>query len=173
MGTRVSVGKVRRPWGVDGSVSVTAHSEAPAWSAPGSRLFAGNRQLTVKRVRRAGAGGLAVTFAELRTPEEAESLRGAELEADSADLPAQPDGVYYHYQVIGASAVTPSGRDLGVVSEILDGPENDIFVISRQGSDDELLVPAVREFVRQVDVQAGRIIVVDPADAEQPAEAGE
>ncbi len=99
-------------------------------------------------------------FAEISTPEDADVLRGAVVEANASDLPEQPKGVYYHYQIIGLKVLTESGEALGRVSEIIESPANDVYVVTPDDGGDELLVPALEEVVRSIDV-AGGVITVD------------
>jgi 16S rRNA processing protein RimM len=111
-------------------------------------------------VKRAG-GGLTLTFAEIKSPEEAEKLRGVDLVVPEVDLPPAPPGVYYHYQIIGALVVTPQGKTLGRVSEILETPAHDLYVVRPESGGAELLLPAVAGVIREVDTLAG-VIKADP-----------
>jgi ribosomal 30S subunit maturation factor RimM len=55
--------------------------------------------------------------------------------------------------------LTTSGHQLGTIAEILERPANDVWV-SRDGSV-EHLIPATKDAVMQVDVEAGRVVVAD------------
>ncbi len=154
--TRVAVARVRRPWGVHGALAVTPYSDDPARLRPGARVFAGGTAYSIKEVRRAG-GALVLSFSEVTTAQAAEAFRGQELEVLASDLPGQPPGVYYHYQVIGAEVIAPAGERLGRVTEILETPANDIYVVVPDGGGPELLLPALGEIIDRVDVQVGKI----------------
>lgn len=156
---RVAVAKVRRPWGTDGSIAVVPWADDPVRLTPGATVFAGGQRYTVASVRRAGTG-LALKLAEVGTPEEAAKLRGLDLEVPASELPENPPGVYYHYQIIGSEVVTPSGKKLGRVFEILETPGNDVYVVRPDGGGPELLAPAVKGVIKKVDTAAG-VITID------------
>ncbi len=63
---------------------------------------------------------------------------------------------YFIADLIGLSAVSDTGEDLGEVADVLQSAANDVYVIRKPGAED-LLVPAIRECVKQVDTQNGRI----------------
>jgi 16S rRNA processing protein RimM len=68
-------------------------------------------------------------------------------------------GRYYHRQVVGLEVVTESGDQIGVIEEILERPANDVWV-SRRGSIEQL-IPATRDAVLSVDLEARRVVVAD------------
>ena len=47
---------------------------------------------------------------------------------------------------------------LGVLSDILQTGANDVYVISQENQKD-LLIPAIKECIKQVDIEGGRMIV--------------
>ena len=55
--------------------------------------------------------------------------------------------------------MTASGRGLGRIEEVLERPANDVWV-SRDGAV-EHLIPATKDAVVSVDLDAGRIVVAD------------
>ncbi len=162
-GQRVAIAKARRPWGLDGSVIVTPYSHNSPALIAGSKVFAGVEQYEIARVRKAGSG-LALTFAGIETPEQAEKFRGLDLEILESALPPAPEGIYYHYQIIGLLVVTTEGRTLGRVKEILETPGNDVYVVVPEAGGNEILVPAIGDVIKEIDVKAG-VITADPPEA--------
>ena len=66
-----------------------------------------------------------------------------------------PDGAYFLSDLIGLDAVdSRSGNKIGTLSDILQMPAGNIYVIS--GSR-EILVPANPEFVREVNIDGGYV----------------
>jgi 16S rRNA processing protein RimM len=62
-----------------------------------------------------------------------------------------PDGTFFVHQLIGFNAVDEEGTPLGTLTDVLRFPAHDVYVIGAAGQRD-LLVPAVREFVRSIDL---------------------
>ena len=88
---------------------------------------------------------------------EAEKLVGSLLFVDAAHRVRIPPGTYFIHDVLGMSVVDEEGRGLGSVREVLRLPGHDVYVISAQGR--ELMLPAVKEFVRSIDVKSGTMTV--------------
>lgn len=83
----------------------------------------------------------------------AEGVRGSYLEADER-LPA-PAGAWYHEDLIGLDVETASGRPLGRIADVLGMPANDVWVAG------DVLVPATKDAVLSVDLEARRVVVAD------------
>lgn len=68
-------------------------------------------------------------------------------------LPLKEDE-YFIADLIGLAAVSDEGEDLGEVSDVIQSAANDIYVIKKKGMP-ELLVPAIKDCIKKVDVKAG------------------
>jgi 16S rRNA processing protein RimM len=88
---------------------------------------------------------------------QAESLRGASLMIPrKASVPAPADQ-YYHFEIIGLPAYSETGELLGEIVDIETFPAHDVWVIRR--GERERLVPAVKAFIKDVDVQNRRVVM--------------
>lgn len=108
---------------------------------------------------RDGQPGLVVKLRGIDNRTMAELLRGRYLEIPESQLRQLDHDRFYHQQVVGLSAVTASGEALGVITEILERPANDVWV-SRDGQI-EHLIPAVKDAVLDVDLPGHRVVVAD------------
>jgi len=154
------VGRIIRPHGIRGEVVVEVTTDAPERFAPGSTLDVGDPASPVPYTvagSRPHQGRLLVTLDGIEDRTAAESLRGSFLSIPASRARAPEEGRYYAFQLEGLSVVDEDGVDLGVMKGVLENPANDLWVI-RVGERD-VLVPAVREFVRDVDLAAGRIVL--------------
>ncbi len=92
----------------------------------------------------------------------AEAARGtlliAAVEAD--EQPAE-QGEFYDRQLIGLRATTPDGAEVGRVGSVLHLPAQDVLEIETAAG--PRLVPFVEALVPDVDLEAGRLTVVDVA----------
>lgn len=80
---------------------------------------------------------------------EAMKLKGSEFAICKDDVKL-PDGSYFLSDIIGSRVVEEDGREVGILTEILDNPAHRIYVVS---GETEHLIPAVKEFVRATDVE--------------------
>jgi len=145
--TRVVVGKVGRPHGLDGAFFVEQPSDDGRWFQAGARLWVRDEELVVVDARR-GAGGRPVIRLEREVP------RGAELEVPVEALPPTEEGEYYAFQLVGLEVVEEGGRSLGRVVAVEPGVANDALAL-----DSGLLLPIVEACVRHIDLDVGRILV--------------
>jgi len=162
----VVVGRIGRPHGLRGEVTVTVTTDNPDERfAAGSVLGtdpASRGPLTVSGMRRSGPV-LVIGFEGVGDRDAAEALRGTSLtlEASALPVPDDPDEFYDH-QLVGLTAVTESGDTLGTVVEVMHPPASPVLVVNRPDGTQEL-VPFVSAIVPVVDLEAGRL-VIDPPD---------
>ncbi|MGH2739005.1 MAG: ribosome maturation factor RimM [Actinomycetota bacterium] len=154
----LAVGRITRAHGVRGEVAVQPLTEVTSRFEEGSVLLLGpdgERHLTV-RSSRPHRNRVLIAFEEIPDRTEAESLRGRLLLANAATSPALETGRYWTHQVVGLEVVTDQGQRLGRVTEVLHNPANDVWVVA---NGKEILVPALRDVVEEVDLAAGRAVV--------------
>jgi 16S rRNA processing protein RimM len=157
----VVVGRVGRPQGIKGEVTVEVRTDSPEERfAPGSVLLTESGTLTVEAARD-HSGKLVVLFEGVADRNAAESLRGTVLRVDARTLPELDDeDEYYDTQLVGLRASLQDGTAVGTVAEVLHLPHGDVLVVAREGAP-ELLVPFVRAMVPVVDLPQG-VVVLDP-----------
>lgn len=164
---RLVVGRVGRPHGLRGEVTIEVRTDDPAQRfAPGSVLAtdpAGRGPLTVA-ASRWHSGRLLVVFAGCQDRDDAEALRNTLLEIDSADLePLDDPEEFYDHDLIGLAVVTVAGETVGTVADVLHHGQN-LLVVEGLGarSGVEIMIPFVAPLVPEVDVAAGRLVVDPP-----------
>ena len=152
----MTVGRVGRPHGVDGSFFVEGASDEPERFAKGAILLVDGIPAEVA-VSKRGAGGRPVIKLGRDVP------RGATLAVRRADLPELEEDAYYTFQLVGLRVEEEGGRTLGTVTEVENRPANDTLEL-----DSGLLLPLVDACVLDVDLVAGRILVARGfADADE------
>jgi 16S rRNA processing protein RimM len=156
----IVVGVVAKAHGIHGEVGIQNRSDNPDRWIPGAEVFDDRgRRYTVETVRPQGER-LLVKFADVADRTAAEALRGIALVVPESWLPALPDGQWWPHQLEGCEIVTESGRWLGVLAEVIPNPANDLWV-ARDHDGAETLVPALKDLLIEVDVDAKRIAVRD------------
>ncbi len=153
---RLAVGRILRPWGVRGELKVEPLTDFPERFAPGSRLWVGDAAYVVLSARW-HRGALLVGF-EGVDDAAARAMRGALIETPEAELPELPPDTYYRHQLIGIEVRSMDGTALGRIVDVLDTGANEVFVV--RGEAGELLVPAIGDVVREVDL-AGRRMTIE------------
>ena len=67
-----------------------------------------------------------------------------------------PKGAFFIQDILGASAVDETGKEIGKLTDVLDLPRGQVYEVK---GETEHLIPAVDEFIVSVDVDAGVIVV--------------
>jgi len=142
----VVVGRVGKPHGVGGAFVVEGASDDPDRFVDGAELLVAGAQARVEESKRSG-GRLVIRLD--RRPE-----RGCPLEVPRSSLPPTGEDEYYVADLIGLEVVEEEGRSLGNVRDVSNYAANDVLEL-----DSGLLLPLVEDCVRQVDLDAGRIVV--------------
>lgn len=86
--------------------------------------------------------------------EDAVKLRGKELSIARADVELE-EGTVFIADLIGLP-VYCGERELGRITEVLTPPANDVYVVKGQ---QEYLIPAVKEFIEELNPEAGYVRV--------------
>jgi 16S rRNA processing protein RimM len=152
------VGQVLGAYGLDGAVKVLSLTDFGDRFDTGSRLVLEGDERVVEWSRDAG-GDLVVKLKGIDNRTMAQLFRGRYLEVGEDAARPAGEGRFYHHQLIGLVVSTTSGLGLGRIAEVLERPANDVWV-SREGSL-EHLIPATRDAVVEVDLNAGRVVVAD------------
>ena len=92
---------------------------------------------------------------------DAEGLRGATLSIPASEIHSLPEDHFYLHDVIGLRVKNANGQDLGFVRDVVETGGADLFVIGSLKSGREVLIPAVKAFIKSVDIEAG-VVEVDP-----------
>lgn len=168
MAEPVVVGRIGRPHGVKGEVTVQLSTDVPERRfAPGTRFELGPaRARLVVAASRWHSGRLLLRFEGVLDRPGAEGLRGTVLTIDASaagqagDDEADRD-TWWDRDLVGLRAATTEGRVLGTVADVVHSPAGDILAVARPDGG-EYLVPFVREIVPEVDVAGGRVVVDPP-----------
>jgi len=153
----LAVGKLRRPHGVAGEMVMELFTDFPERLTSGSQLYHGaqHKPLHIKKCRNYDKG-LLISFVEVQDSESAGLLRNEIVYVRTDEVPALPEGEYYHHQLLGLRAVDEGDRLLGIVVDILETGANDVIIV-RPGRGRDILIPLVDAFILAIDLRAGEI----------------
>jgi 16S rRNA processing protein RimM len=150
------VGRVLAPRGNRGEVKVEVLTDFPDRFEPGNLVYLDTRPLHIESSR-PHKRHLLVKLSTVDSIDDAEKLRGRYLTVGSSELRELPEDEYYAFQIIGLRVKTGDGVLVGRVADLMRGAGNDIYVVESDRG--EILIPAVDDFVKSVDLEAGEIVV--------------
>ncbi len=157
------VGRVVRPHGVQGELRVEIITGFPERLEQHDHFYLADPD-SPEDVRRYPAEGmrqhkgtLLLKLAGCDDRNEAELLRGMLVQIPFEEAVPLEDGEYYHFQIVGVRVETESGEWLGQVTEVLETGANDVYLV--RGPRGEVLLPAITDVVRKLDVEEKRMVV--------------
>ncbi len=159
---RVEIGQIVKSHGLAGRVKVLSYLESDrllpslteAWIGP-SRDSA--KRYPIENVRPEGQTHFSLKIGGIEDRNAADALRGLKVSVPYESLEKLPEGEYYWEDLIGLRVETEDGLSLGVLEGVFPTGSNDVFVC--RARDRELLLPAIAEVIRSVDMGAGRVVV--------------
>jgi 16S rRNA processing protein RimM len=161
----VVVGRIGRPHGVRGEVTVEVRTDDPELRFVPGAVFRtdppARGPLTVAGVHW-HSGTLLLRLEGIDDRNAAEGVRNTELLVEVADLPQLEDPEsYYDHQLVGLGARLPDGTVLGEVTAVRHEAQDLLVVRGEDGRD--VLIPFVAALVPTVDLDGG-FVVVDPPE---------
>ena len=155
--TYIDAGRIVNTHGVRGELKVEVWLDSPEYLKRFERVFLNGqeRKLLSGFVQKQflicaleGVGDLNAAI----------PLKGRILQIAREDAKLPP-GAYFQQDILGCPVFRDTdGEKVGVLEDILERPASDIYVV-RDNDGEEHLIPAVPEFIREVDADEGRIVV--------------
>jgi 16S rRNA processing protein RimM len=162
----IQLGFVGAPYGVRGWVKLRSHTDPPERLLEHRSLMLGRdgawQSYRIEASGRSG-GALTVKLAGVEDRDQAQVLRGAQICVPRSELPPRDDRDFYRADLIGCEVVNLEGTGLGRVQNFMETPAQVLMVV--RGAKD-VLIPAVPQYLRRVDLQARRVVVDWDAAAE-------
>lgn len=166
---RITIGRVGAPQGVRGELRVVPLTDFPERFEGLEEVMVGDELLHVESVRYHKQFVL-MKFREYAVREDARELTGRLLTVAREDAAPLGEGEFYTFDIIGLHVFDMAGAELGVVENVLRTGSNDVY--QARGKDGkELLIPALKAVVKEIDVKGGRMTVELPDVLEDTQEA--
>jgi 16S rRNA processing protein RimM len=157
---RICVAQIGAAHGIRGEVRLRSFTGDPMAIASYGPLESedGTRRFTIETLRPAKDHFVA-RLEGVSDRNAAEQLTNLRLYVARDRLPPAGDGEFYHADLVGLAAVTPDGVTLGTVTAVHNFGAGDVIEIKPE-SGEALLVPFTDAAVPEIDLAAGRMVVV-------------
>jgi 16S rRNA processing protein RimM len=164
----IAIGRIVKAFGVHGDVIVQPMTDDPGRFTTLRRVFlgrygdarAGNGavadETTIEAVQVDGRG-VRLHLASVPDRTAAEKCAGLLVMIPTEERLPLEDGRYYVDDLIGLTVVSTTGEHLGTLADVMRMPGHDVYVVYDNGT--EFMVPAVNEFIKDVDLTARTVTV--------------
>jgi len=154
----ITIGLIMSAVGLKGEIRIHPATDFPeARFKPGATVYIDATAHTVAAAR-AHKGQMVIKLESVTDRPQAAALSGQRLEIHRSQIETSPDDGYYYYQLEGLEVWTVDGQRLGTITQILPTGSNDNFVV-RDDAGAEILIPAIDDVVRAVDLDAGHVTI--------------
>jgi 16S rRNA processing protein RimM len=157
------IAKIVSAFGKKGAVKILSYSDFPERFLNLSKVyidfFEDKKLFFVESVERHN-DFFAVKFRNFNSAQDADFLSGKEIFVDTENLVKLPENNFFIHDLVG-SKVFRNELEIGIVKEVLQYPANDVYVV--RNGDEEILIPAVLEFIESFDA-VNKILILKPGD---------
>lgn len=156
-----TIGKIVNTHGIRGEMRVVATTDDPKRFEKLKEIYIERKDMELYKVEsvRYHKNFVLIKFEGVNTIDEAELFKNALLKINRKDsLPLASDE-YYIGDLYNMDVTTEEGRMLGELIDIIYTGSNDVYVIKNKETQKELLIPAIKQVIKKVDLQQ-KIMVV-------------
>jgi 16S rRNA processing protein RimM len=157
---RVAIAFINKAWGVKGEVIaepltefIRRFKQVEKVTVPIARR---ELELTVAWTKKHG-GKIVFKFEEINDRDEANRLRNSYIEIEKSEVYELPEGNYYQFELVGLKVEDLKQGYLGTLEEVWEYPSSDILVV--RSDKGRLLIPAIKEVVKKVDIKNNKLEV--------------
>ena len=152
---RLAAARVLGVKGLAGGLRIEPLTDWPERRAVGTSLWIEDEAMPRQILEVEWGGRLPVIRLEgIADRPAAEAVIGRYLEVPRRSLPA---GSYYWHQLEGLAVADEAGKPLGTLAEVFRVGENEVYRVV--GENAELLLPALRDVILRIDLDAGLMVV--------------
>lgn len=160
-----TIGEIVAPFSRFGEVKVRMETDFPDRFARLSQVClrrpSGEARLYRVEGVRLHKGQALLKLEGVNSISDAEMLRNWRVQVRREEAVALPENEFYIHDLLGCDVVTAEGKALGPLTSVLRGGAHDVYVVG--SGKEEILLPAIKEVVKRVDMAARRIIVTPTA----------
>lgn len=161
---KIKIAKVINTHGIRGEVKAIPLSDFPERYSLLKSVFiewgASYRECRVESVRW-HKKQLLIKLEGIDNPDQAELLKNKYLTINVEETVPLPEDSFYLFEIIGLDVVNVHGNTMGTIKDVLQTGANDVYVVQRDNGK-ELLIPALKKVVRQVDLENRTMVVEIP-----------
>ena len=160
---RITIGKVGAAHGIHGEMRIIPLTDFIERFASMKSVMVDDELLHIEQVRY-DKQYILMKFREYSVREDAMCLTNKLLTVARSEAAPLAEGEFYAFDIIGLSVTDTRGVCLGQIDNILRTGSNDVYVVHDKDNR-EHLIPALKAVVKNIDLEAGTMLVEMPEEA--------
>jgi 16S rRNA processing protein RimM len=156
----IAVGRILKAYGNFGWIRVLVYSGILNRFESLKLIYmqgSGGMEGKILRSNKVQGGEVLLKIDDINDRESAKQLIGKEIFLPENEAVELPEDYHFIHDLIGMEVFDIENIFIGYLEEVLKMGGNDVYVVRHEGS--EILIPAVSEFVKKVDVKKQKIFV--------------
>jgi len=148
------IGTVLKPQGIRGELKIKSISPYPERFQKLKKVFISKDKVESFIIESVHLTGefVFLKLSNVNDRTSAEVLRGCELLVDESELIDLKSDEYFVHDLIGCKIYTEEDHYIGELIQIMEAGSNDVYIV-RNKTGDEILIPAIADVVKQIDIQ--------------------
>ncbi|MBN9390235.1 MAG: 16S rRNA processing protein RimM [Chloroflexi bacterium] len=164
----VTIAQITAPFGLRGAVKATIRTDFPDRfeqleevyiAPPGAANIVNWERKQLLSAKLQNDKVVVLRFEGLTKVEQVESLRGYNVAVPYSETVPLPEGEYYIFQIIGLDVYSTEDVYIGKVVNVERMPANDVYSVRGPLSKNDVLIPAVKDIVKNIDLDTGRMTI--------------
>ena len=151
----IEAGRIVNTHGVQGEVRIEVWLDSPQFLKSFKRLYTGAGQELRVVSARVHKGSVIARLEGVDDVNAAMALKNRTVSIRREDAKL-PKGAFFLQDILGARVVDDDGNEIGVLRDVMETPASRIYVVK---GETEHLIPAVPEFIKKTDADAGIVTV--------------
>ena len=153
--TLIEAGRIVNTHGVQGEVKIEVWLDSPRFLKSFKRLTLDSGEELKVMDAKVHKGFVIAKLEGVDDVNAAMRLKGKTLSVRREDA-ALPKGAFFLQDIINARVMDEDGNEIGTLVDILETPASNVYVVK---GETEHLIPAVPEFIKKTDADAGVVTV--------------
>ncbi|OJW06334.1 MAG: 16S rRNA processing protein RimM [Chloroflexi bacterium 54-19] len=164
----MTIAQITAPFGLRGAVKATIRTDFPDRfeqleevyiAPPGAANIVNWERKQLLSAKLQNDKVVVLRFEGLTKVEQVESLRGYNVAVPYSETVPLPEGEYYIFQIIGLDVYSTEDVYIGKVVNVERMPANDVYSVRGPLSKNDVLIPAVKDIVKNIDLDTGRMTI--------------
>lgn len=154
---KINIGKIVNAVGLKGELKVYNYSAYKERFEELEYVYVEEKKAKIDNVRYMKEMVI-LKLADVNDRNQAEALKNSLIYIDETQLRELPEGEYYIKDMIGMAVKEEKGNVLGVLTDVIQNSAQDLYEVE-MADGKKALIPAVSEFVKDIDMEKREIIV--------------
>ena len=155
MGERVRIGQIVSTQGLRGDVRVYPLTDYKERFEELEYVYLEDSQeieLKIERVRYKKQLVI-LKFQGLDNIDDVQKLKNIYITIDKDKIRELPQDTYYIFDLIGSEIIDEDNSPVGILVDIVQNTAQDLYIIEDKSSKKKIMIPAVKEFVKEVNLK--------------------